>query len=305
MLGYIKASPASLDADSFSQYQGIYCSLCKQLGKRYGFLARMTLSYDFTFLAMLRMALQKKECSFSACHCSFSPFCKRLACSDIETLATTADTAVLLTYYKLQDNVTDSRGVKQLVYRFLLAFARRWQRKAALHLPKTDAHIAAYIQKQAETETAKVASVDAAADPFACFLGALIAPMGSIEDPLYRFGYCLGRWIYLTDAIDDLYKDVTSGNYNPYALSHELTTDTPPETVRETQQQGIFALNACLAECKASYDTLTIYRFDPLLRNILYQGMPSVQQDLPLSKKERRRAAKQQRKSFRNVKKEA
>lgn len=305
MLGYIKASPAKLDADSFSQYQGIYCSLCKQLGRRYGFLARMTLSYDFTFLATLRMALWQKDCSFSPCHCSFSPFCKRLACSDTETLANTADTAVLLTYYKLKDNIADSHGIKQIAYRFLLIFARRWQRKAATHLPKTDAHIALYMQKQAELEANATASVDAAADPFACFLAALISPIRSMDDPLYRFGYCLGRWIYLTDAIDDLPQDLKKGNYNPYVLSRGLTADTPPQTVRGTKQQAIFALNACLAECKAAYDTLTVYRFDPLLRNILYDGMPSVQQDLPLTKKERRYAAKQLRKAFRNKKKEA
>lgn len=305
MLGYVKALPATLDADAFSRYQGVYCSLCKQLGRRYGFLARMTLSYDFTFLAVFRMALAQQECSFTPCHCSFSPFCKRLACSDTETLAQTADTAILLTYYKLKDNVSDSRGIKRLLYRLLLTVARRWQRKAARYQPETDAHIAAYMQKQAALEAEHTASVDAAADPFACFLASLLAPTAAVDDPLYRFGYCLGRWIYLTDAIDDLPSDIKHENYNPFALSRGLTADTPTEAIREIQTQGLFTLNACLAECKAAYDTLTIHRFDSLLRNILYDGMPTIQRDLPLTKRERRRAAKQQRKRSKTIEKEA
>ena len=43
-------------------------------------------------------------------------------------------------------------------------------------------------------------------------------------------------------------------------------------------------LNACLAECISAYNLLEIKRFDGLIRNILEQGMPSVQEHV-LSKK--------------------
>ena len=52
MFGYIKPVKAELKVKEWEAYQGIYCGLCKQLAKRYGFFARMTLNYDFVFLAM-------------------------------------------------------------------------------------------------------------------------------------------------------------------------------------------------------------------------------------------------------------
>ena len=47
MFGYVKVYQPELKMGEFEHYRGVYCALCKQLGKRYGFLARMTLSYDF------------------------------------------------------------------------------------------------------------------------------------------------------------------------------------------------------------------------------------------------------------------
>ena len=57
MFGYVKTFQPELKMGEFEQYRGVYCSLCKQLGKSYGFWSRMTLSYDFTFLALFHMAL--------------------------------------------------------------------------------------------------------------------------------------------------------------------------------------------------------------------------------------------------------
>ena len=53
MFGYIRPQKGELLVREFEQYRGVYCGLCKQLGKSYGFAARMTLSYDCTFLGLL------------------------------------------------------------------------------------------------------------------------------------------------------------------------------------------------------------------------------------------------------------
>lgn len=66
----------------FEHYQGVYCSLCKQLGKRYGVMARMTLSYDFTFLAIFRMALSDVCTGFKKGRCAFNPLKKRTCCCE-------------------------------------------------------------------------------------------------------------------------------------------------------------------------------------------------------------------------------
>lgn len=285
MFGYVRIAPQVLDTPSYRQYQGIYCSLCKALGKRYGLPMRFILNYDMAFLALLRASAKPTDPRFSAGTCSFSPFCKRLCCNDEESLAEAADLSVLLTYYKLKDNAADEIGLKRYLYRFLTVLFGKWYRRAKAFLPAEEARIAAYMQKQAEAEREGASSVDRAADPFACFLGELLSPKQS-DTELYRFGYCLGRWIYLADAIDDLPKDVKKHNYNPYALLHNLTDRSHAEEIKTAQQNGILHLNNCLAVCKEAYEQLPILRFDAIFRNVLYTGMPSVQNDLLLDKQQ-------------------
>lgn len=55
MFGYVRIFKPEMKIAEFDQYQGVYCSLCKRLGKKYGAMSRMTLSYDFTFLSVFRM----------------------------------------------------------------------------------------------------------------------------------------------------------------------------------------------------------------------------------------------------------
>ena len=73
MFGYVKMWKPELKMAEYEQYQGVYCSLCKQLGRRYGLPARMTLSYDFTLLALLGMALTPDCPGFEKSRCSFHP----------------------------------------------------------------------------------------------------------------------------------------------------------------------------------------------------------------------------------------
>lgn len=279
MFGYVRIYKPDLKVAEYEYYQGIYCSLCKQLGKRYGLLARMTLSYDFTFLALLRMALDDRCTGFQKGRCAFNPLKKRTCCRDNDHIPFAADAATLLVYYKIKDNLADEGFWKSLPSRFLLPFASHVWKKALKRQPELDEMIRACMEKQAGLERAGTASIDAAAEPTAQMLSGLAA-LSARDDKerrvLERFGYCLGRWIYLADAVDDLAEDLEKGSYNPYILSRGLTRDRPEE-LEETRRYSLFTLNACLAECLAAYNLLAVRRFDGILRNVLEQGMPAVQ----------------------------
>jgi len=130
---------------------------------------------------------------------------------------------------------------------------------------------------QAALETAQTDSIDRAAEPFALLLQTLAAQVAADDSQrrvLERFGYCLGRWVYLTDAVDDLPEDLKRGRYNPYIRARGITD---ADGVVATRQYAAETLNACLAECIAAYNLLDIRRFDGILRNILEQGMPHTQ----------------------------
>lgn len=296
MFGYVRIYKPELKMAEFDQYQGVYCSLCKELGKRYGVWSRMTLSYDFTFLAVFRMALTDGCTGFHKGRCTFNPLKKRLCLRENAHVAFAADAATMLVYYKLRDNVADKGFWRGLPARLLLPFASSARKKAAARYPELHDTIAACMREQAELEAAGCSSIDAAAEPSAKMLAALACMDAADEQQrmvLDRFGYCLGRWIYLTDAVDDLPADLETGGYNPYILSRGLKRgDT--ERVRETQQYALLTLNACLAECIAAYNLLTIHRFDGILRNILEWGMPAAQREAAAGPKPKIDAAAQE-----------
>lgn len=279
MFGYVRLFKPTITMGEYEQYKGIYCTLCKRLGKRYGVLSRFTLSYDMTFLALLEMALGEENPDFAPSRCSFNPAKRCLKAGNTAAIDRAADVGTILTYYKLKDTLADEGLGKKLGALCVLPFAAAARKRACKRRPDTDTLVAEMMTRQAALETEGCSSIDRAAEPFALMLQSLAADAAAEDTQrriLERFGYCLGRWVYLTDAADDLAEDLEKGRYNPYVLSRGLTAgDT--DGIAATRQYAGESLNACLAECIAAYNLLEIRRFDGILRNILEQGMPHTQ----------------------------
>ena len=114
---------------------------------------------------------------------------------------------------------------------------------------------------------------------------------------LSRLGYCLGRWIYLIDAADDMKKDLASGNYNVFLRRSGITEENEISGAKEYAEQ---VLERTEVEAAATFDLLEEKRFGPILENIFNEGLPMVARRVfhPVeknpSRKGRRRQAKQE-----------
>ncbi len=267
MFGYVRLYKPTIRMGEYEQYKGVYCTLCRRLGKRYGLLARFTLNYDMTFLAVLYMALEENDPDFCRGHCSFNPTKRCLKCRHTVSIDRVADIGVLLTYYKLRDTLDDERGVSRIGAAVMMPIAAGYRRRARKRDPEADAAIAAMMEKQRQVEQKEHPLVDEAAEPFAQMLAFFASREATDEKSrriLSRFGYCLGRWVYFTDAVEDYEDDIKKGNFNPFtdgALDVPLRERTRP------------MLNACQAECISTYNLLGIRRFDGILRNVIEEGM--------------------------------
>ena len=99
-------------------------------------------------------------------------------------------------------------------------------------------------------ETQRVPSLDRPADTFARILQGAAAELepaarGSAAGQIL---YHVGRWIYLTDAFDDLEEDQARGNYNPLLLRYGPQVQKEPEALRETLHVSLgLADTACPA----------------------------------------------------------
>ncbi|MCL2487530.1 MAG: DUF5685 family protein [Oscillospiraceae bacterium] len=278
MLGYVRIGRPRLTEEQFRRYQGVYCSLCRVLGREYGLLARMTLSYDFTFLAMLRMALDPEVPGSSVMRCPYRPMKTFDCCAGSRHIRYAAAMSALLTRHKLRDQLADGGFWKRIAAKCLLLFSKRGYRKAKKQYPEAAEQIEHWIARQSALEAAQTASLDAAAEPTAAILAGMLSYESKAEQrpALERLGYCLGRWIYLTDAADDLEEDLKQGSYNPFILTRNIQKNDPDKinAVRKDCEQS---LNACLAECETAYYLLDRHRFDDILKHILTEGMPAAQ----------------------------
>ena len=272
MFGYIKPFKAELKVKEWEAYQGIYCGLCKQLAQRYGLFARKTLNYDFVFLAMMDMALREQRIHFCQCNCITHPFKKRICCQSNQSLELCCDIAMLLTCYKLEDDLADEGLLRRTAVRLVLPFARRDREKAAQYRPQLAEQMQQLMQQQNRLEQEGCAQVDLAAEPTALLMQQVFAALS--DDPmrkraLERFGYLLGRWTYLIDALDDWEEDVRRGRYNPFARQAQQQEITPGEQYR--QARGTLYLT--IAEMRKAYDLLGIRSLDSILENVLDLGL--------------------------------
>lgn len=77
MFGYLRPFVPDLLVREHTLYKGIYCGICKILGKRIGGGARLTLSYDAVFLALLLAAVRGEPFSVAEGRCALHPTKKR------------------------------------------------------------------------------------------------------------------------------------------------------------------------------------------------------------------------------------
>ena len=114
MLGYIRTQGPELRLRDYEIYRALYCGLCRHMGKCTGQCSRFSLSYDFVFLAAVRISILNEPVTTILSRCPVHPLHKRKTVKDSETLKYCADASALLTYHKCRDDLADERGFKKM-----------------------------------------------------------------------------------------------------------------------------------------------------------------------------------------------
>lgn len=273
MLGYVKAFKPEMKIKDYELYRGVYCSLCRALGRNYSPIAQLLLSYDFAFAAVLRLAVSEGCCSFSPKRCPYNPAKKCMICSNRDELDYCSHAVIITVYYKVLDNLHD-RGFKSKFLAALL-YPLVWlmHKKAAKLAPDVDKIIGESMKIQAETEKKKDVGIDEAAHPSADALGRVISL--SFEDKtkesLYSLGYMVGRFVYILDAADDLEDDVKSGNFNPFR--EKFADIGNPEVRKAFTERAEERLNLTHSSALDALDETEKNRFEDILENIVFDGL--------------------------------
>lgn len=263
MFGYVTAYKPELKIKDYEAYKGVYCTLCKEMGREYGVFSRFLLSYDGAFYVLYKLGADNIETDAKKSRCTFNPTKKCLkikAKSDVYKTASAI--TVILAYFKLLDNLNDSNVFKKLFLYILLPYLALLKNKAKKKCPEIYTKIQQGMKKQFEIETEQNVSVDKAADSTAEMLGYIFS-FDECEKAKahYDFGYQLGRVVYFLDAFDDYEKDLKSKSFNPFKNSENFE-DEATMSIR----LSIGALTEIMQE-------ISFNKTSAIINNIIYDGL--------------------------------
>lgn len=272
MLGYVRAYKAELKVRDYELYRGVYCSLCRALGRNYSPVSQLLLNYDFTLAALIRLALSENGCTFSQKRCPYNPAKKCLDCSRKEIFDLCAHAVIITAYYKVIDNIEDSKGLKKLAAILLYPFIALMHKKAKKLAPEIENAVSQAMKIQGEAEAKQDIGIDEAAHPSADALGKIFAAdSGEKTDSLYRFGYMIGRFIYILDAADDLEDDINHKSFNPFKKDYP---DISSDGIRkEFADKAEKMLNLTQSQILEAFDALKAERFGNIIENISLDGL--------------------------------
>ena len=264
MFEYVTINKPELKIKEYEAYKGVYCTLCKEMGKEYGFLSRFLLSYDGAFYVMYKLGLSQDKINVVDSRCSFNPCkkCMKITCeSNVYKLACAI--TVILAYFKLMDNLNDSNFLKRLFLYILYPYFSLLCKKARKKYPNIYEIVYKGMNKQFELERDGNSSLDKSAHSTAKILGELFS-YGETEgnkEATKQFGYQLGRVVYFLDAFDDYKNDIKTNSYNPF-INSEKYVDVAVRSVN----LSIGALTEILKEQQFN-------DFSEIIDNVVYDGL--------------------------------
>ncbi len=288
IFGYVTPLKPELKIREFDVYRAFYCGVCKSIGKTFGQLPRFALINETASLAIILTACsgQSDFLDINQSKCIAHPIRKRPCASGSQAITYAACVNVLLAYHKLMDSYYDNKSV--LSKSGAIAIKRSYK-KARRFSPILCDFIEIYMKDQLTLEKNKCCSLDEACEPTAKMLAEIFSWKDNVffdsdpvmSDNLNTFGYNLGKWIYIVDAVSDAVEDKKKKQYNVLLECsdyYDFTKQEPSENI-------IFTMNMCLANTAGAWENIKRTVKDKkgiktdlfaIIDNLVYLGMRNV-----------------------------
>ncbi|MFR9071218.1 MAG: DUF5685 family protein, partial [Paraclostridium sp.] len=260
--GYVRINKMDLTFREFDVYKGYYCGLCKYLKQNHGEISRLSLNYDITFLILLLTSVYRPKSTITQEVCIANPIKKKARIVN-EITEYAASMNVLLTYYKLEDNLHDDKGIKDIlaynIYKGKL-------KKAYEKYPEKADYIKNQLLVLQNLEESNSTDIDAVSNTFGNLMGEIFAYKNDkYEHDLRIIGFNIGKYIYMLDAYEDLDRDIKKGRYNPF-----IEYANKKEELRKRVDKLI---SISLGHLAQSIDNLHIKFNINIIENIIYSGV--------------------------------
>lgn len=275
MLGYVVTEKSELKMREYEIYSGYYCGICKSIGNRLGQIPRLVLSYDAAFLALLLSSLSDEREIIEREHCIAHPIQKKTIIYDNKYIDYGADIMVILAYHNFKDDVSDEKSILGSIGQ--LSF-KRYYKKLEKQYEEMCSCIEGCLKELSRLEEEKCNSLDRIGENFAIIMEKIFSfgPVGEENRrQLSVLGKHLGKWIYLIDAVDDLFDDMKSKSYNPliYRFSFDEKEETKEGFWQRIKPTVEFNLFQYLSQIAAAFDLLDIKKNKGIIENVIFMGL--------------------------------
>lgn len=262
MYGFLTADTGSLTREEFERYRACYCGLCRSLGERHGLLGRLTLNYDMTFLVLLLGSMYEPDEAEETFRCTVHPEGMRTRWRSIFS-DYAADMNAALAYLKCRDDWDDDCSPSAKLQAALL---KKHYEQAEKAYPRQTESMKTALKRLSDYEKIGNPNADECADCFGELMGEIFVwnDEDYWADSLRRFGYALGKFIYICDAAVDREEDIKKGRFNPFGNTEQSCADA--DSFREI-------LNVLLSDCVRTFDYLPLIKDTAILKNILCLGL--------------------------------
>lgn len=262
MFGYVNVYKDELKIKEYNLFRAYYCGLCKALGKRFNQLVRLGLNYDFTFLAIMTDALTEDEAEFALEGCIKNISKKKIAVNN-DAINFSADMSILLTYYKLLDDIRDDKSIKAFFAAIPYRMAIGKLKNKYSSLP---ASVSENLKKLSVIEKEGTSYPDEAAHPFALIMQSMFE---YVSPGAGKLGYNIGRYVYFSDALDDIKKDYDKKRFNVFCNAYNYK-GIPDENIKKQIEDTMYMT---LGNIGYEYEKLPRFKNREILNNIIYMGI--------------------------------
>jgi len=260
MFGYVMANVRELSKEQRQRYGSVYCGICRRIRTQSSPAARLTLSYDMAFLALMLMSLYEPEEAAGTRACGLHPV-KPRRWVDSEYIRYAADMNVALAYYNAKDDCYDDRNPLAAA---LAGSLEKCLPEIRQRYPRQCGAMERCIRQLSELEGENCPNPDLPAACFGELMGQLLVYREDRwSENLRQLGMALGRYIYLADAAVDYRRDARKKSYNPF-----LAMGTGGDGARWEKY-----LLLAMGRCTDYYERLPLVQDKALLDNILYSGI--------------------------------
>ncbi len=287
MFGYVKPYAPELRVKSNETYRALYCGLCRVMGKLTGQLSRFSLSYDFVFLTAVRLLATEEKLIMNPSRCAIHPLKKHLFAEENEALRYSAAVSAVLLRGKIEDDIADEKFFSSLksraAYPLSKGMVKRTGKLDSFPREKIITSVAENLKLLAALEAESSDSLDETSEKFGVLTGEMFSAglEGAAARISYEIGRSVGRFIYITDAADDLLEDVKNNRYNPIFQRYgENATETREGRVylsKNVADELYCALRLDLGRCSSAVELLCEGRdavLSEIVKNTVYLGLP-------------------------------